>query len=413
MATKMLEPAERRAETLALAEAHINPARMAMLNAFGVDFVGARAEGYKVWDLNGREFLDFDLRAGVYNLGHRHPDIVSALTDALQTADMGFALYPGEAQTALAKKLASSSGTDYVIFTPSGTEANDMAIRCARRHTGKRRIISCDQGYHGASGLACAAGDPEFAAKYNSDYASEFTTVPVNDAEAIESELAKGDVAGVLLEPICNAAGYPAPPENYWSTVRALCDQYDVVLIADEIVTGLGRSGMVWGHQKHGIQPDIVVCGKGLSGGIYPISATMVAKRVAKWIPENDVSYAGTFAGGELACHVGARAFDLSVSDKTLSHGQNIADTFRAGLDDIASRNAVVREVRQFGLLFGLELDREGANWSTTLALFQNGVLAFPPVHADTVINLKPGHLVEESICTDALQRIEDVIGSL
>lgn len=402
-----------RRSALSRAKTHVHPARMDLLNAMKLNLVAARSEGYRVWDMDGREFLDMDLRAGVYNLGHRHPQMVTALAEALEYADMGFALFPGDQESALAEKLTRSSGTQYAIFTPSGTEANDMAIRSARRFTGKRRIVSASQGYHGASGLASAAGNPGFARSFVSDYPDEFTTVPVNDAGAIEAELSKGDVAALILEPVCNAAAYPTTPEGYWPAIRELCDSHGVVLIMDEIVTGLGRSGKVWGHQAIGIQPDIVVTGKGLSGGIYPIAATLLSGAVGQWLAEDSSGYAGTFAGGELACAVGSAAFDLSTSPETLEHANAMASKFREGLEAIRRHRPIISDIRQFGFLFAVEFDREGAGLALASHLFAKGVLTFPAVNAPSSLNLKLGHLVDQPFCHSMLERLDQAIGEL
>ncbi|MEM8605751.1 MAG: aminotransferase class III-fold pyridoxal phosphate-dependent enzyme [Myxococcota bacterium] len=386
---------------------------MTLLKSAGMDFVASHSEGYCVWDLDGREFLDLDLRAGVYNLGHRNPRVTEALQGALRSSDMGFALFPGEHQTALAEKLAASSGLDNVLFAPSGTEANDLAIQVARRHTGNRRILSCASGYHGAAGLASAAGNPEFSQNFNSDYPDEFATFPAGDLDSLRDELRRGDVAAVLIEPACNAAGYPTVPEGFWTEVQSTCAEHGALLIMDEIVTGLGRSGHVWGFQKVGVTPDIAVTAKGLSGGIYPIAAVLMSAESAQWLHQDFAGYAGTFAGGELACVVGSAAFDLSTSRETLENVHAAADHFADGLEAIRSRHSALKDIRQFGILFGLEFDLDGAGFAMVQALFRNGVLAFPAAHANRVVNLKPGLLVDEAFCSDALQRVEDAVKTL
>lgn len=396
-----------KALTLERFERHVNPARVAVLQALGMDLVAARSEGYRVWDFEGREFLDLDLRAGVYNLGHRNPEIVSALLHALERSDMGFALFPGQHQAALAEKLATSAQLWNVLFAASGTEANDMAIQVARRCTGRRRVLSCASGYHGATGLSSVAGNPAFAEKFNSDSPGEFATFPLNGLEALEHELRKDDVAAVIIESSCNAAGYPETTPSFWSDLRALCDKHGTALVLDEIVTGLGRSGQAWGFQKVGVKPDIAVTAKGLSGGVYPIAAVMLSEDYAAWLQEDYAGFAGTYAGGELACAVGLAALELSTSEETLANVNKVAAIFGDGLKDLCTRYAWVRGVRQFGLLFAIEIDGEDAGLPLIKALYDRGVLTFPAANAGNVVNLKLGHLVDEAFCTEALGRIE------
>ena len=397
----------RRDETLKRYAAHVNPARVGLLSALEIDLVAERSEGYRVWDIDGREFLDLDLRAGVYNLGHRNPDIIASLNDALAHCDMGFALFPGENQARLAEKLCQSSGLSRVLFAASGTEANDMGIQIARRVTGKRRIVSCASGYHGATGLSSAAGNSGFAERFNSSYPQEFVTAPVGDLDALDAELRKGDVAAVMLEPSCNAAGYPSLQAEYWTTVRGLCDLHGVLLIVDEIVTGLGRSGVAWGFQKIGVNPDIAVTAKGLSGGVYPVAAVMLAESASQWLGNDFAGFAGTFTGGELACAVGIRALEISTSDEALTRVQRNMNKFRAGLDELRDQFPCIVEIRQFGLLYALELEQQEGGITLISHLFAEGVLTFPAANAGNVVNVKLGHLVGDDFMDEALGRIE------
>ncbi|MEO1078720.1 MAG: aspartate aminotransferase family protein [Pseudomonadota bacterium] len=391
---------------------HINAARVGLLKALQIDLVVDRSEGYRVWDMDGREFLDLDLRAGVYNLGHRNPNIIAALKDALKNDDMGFALFPGANQSLLAEQLGKSSGLSHTLFAASGTEANDMAIQVARRITGRRRILSCSSGYHGATGLSSAAGNPEFSMRFNSDYPKEFVTFGVDEVETLELALKGEDIAAVVLEPSCNAAGYPSVRPTFWSDVRRLCDENGSLLIIDEIVTGLGRSGVPWGFQNVGANPDIAVTAKGLSGGVYPIAAVMLSDRSAAWLTQDFAGFAGTFAGGELACAVGIAALELSTSESTLARVNQNMQCFGRALHKLCSRRSWIAGVRQFGLLFGLELEGEDSGIRMIKHLFDQGVLTFPAANAGNVVNLKLGHLVDDEFCDGLLERMDGAFES-
>ena len=405
----------RRETTLAKYADHVNPARASILKMMGMDLVADRSEGYRIWDVDGSDYLDLDLRAGVYNLGHRNPQVIAALRTALGTADMGFALFPGEKQALLAEKLAASTTMKYTLFAPSGTEANDMAVQVARRITGNRRIISCGKAYHGATGLASAAGNPEFAARFNSVYPEEFAVFEVGDIEQISAELSAGDVAAVLIEPTCNAAAYPSVNEEFWPELRRLCCDNSTLLIMDEIVTGLGRTGHPWGFQRLGIKPDMVVSAKGLSGGVYPIAALMLSAECGGWLAEDFAGFAGTFAGGELACAVGLAALELSTSDNTLNQIAQTADYFGTGLSELCKGYPWVKEVRQVGLLYSLILDRSDGGLDLITQLFKQRLLTFPAAHASEAVNIKLGHLIDSAYCDEALERIDkamDVYGA-
>ena len=406
------EALKTRAHTLDLARKRLFPKRMEMFGAVGLDLVIGRREGYRFWDLDGREFQDLDLVGGLYNLGHRNPDLTAVLRKGLDEVDLGQAFFPSPPQAELAEKLATSTGLQYVVFAPSGTEANDVTIRSARRQTGRRKVVSCGSGYHGAAGLASAAGDASIAASFHSDYSDEFLMVPVNDLEAIEQAVGAGDVAALVLEPATNASGYPEAPAGFFAALRALCDRTGTVFVFDEVVTGLGRSGSLWGVERHDVRPDVLTIGKGLSGGIYPLAATILSADAGAWLERDLFGYAGSFAGGDLACLVGNAVFDRCSDPATLEHVEKMSRHVRTGLESIQSRRPVLSGIRQFGFLYGLELEIPDSNLRLMGALFAQGLFANIAGHTSNVLNLKPGLLVDEAFCDEALQRIDDALGT-
>ena len=162
------------------------------------------------------------------------------------------------------------------MFASGGSEAIDVAIKTARRATGRRRIVTLAAGYHGRTGLSGAAGEDAGAAYFLSDLPDQFAKVPFGDVDAIAAEMSTGDVAAVLLETVPATYGFPVPAEGYLPAVKALCEEHEALYIADEVQTGLGRTGRLWGVETFGVQPDILVTAKGLSGGMYPIAATVM-----------------------------------------------------------------------------------------------------------------------------------------
>lgn len=395
------------------AREHLFPNRIDVLSTIGADFVIGRREGYRFWDLDGREFMDFHLNGGTYSLGHRNPELLDALLTSLQTADVVNHHFANPARAELAEQLAHATGLQYVVFTPSGSEANDVAIKSARRCTGRRKIVSLNNGYHGRSGLSGAAGDDSFAAAFNSDYPNEFIKVPLNDLAAMETALSGQDVAAVLMETIPATSGFPMPEPDYLPGVRALCDRFGNLYIADEVQTGLGRTGKLWGVQCWDVQPDILITGKGLSGGLFPVSAAVMSEQVGAWLKEDGWGYVSTFGGSEPGCAVGCRALALCADPATLDNANKVASYLRAGLDDIQSRHAILEEIRQKGLVMGLKIDLPNGGVQMSRALIKSGIWVIFASFDPTVVQFKPGLLIDEAYCDEALQRVEEALSIL
>ena len=402
-----------KALVLQRARDYLFPQRIDQLSALGVDLVIGQREAYRFSDMDGREFMDFHLNGGTYSLGHRHPQLLAVLRESLEFADVGNHHFPNPARAELAKRLALATGLQYTVFTPSGAEANDVAIKSARRYTRRRKIVALEQGYHGRSGLSGAAGDDSSAAWFGSDYPEEFIKVPFNDIDAMERALGGADVAAVLMETIPATSGFPMPEPDYLPGVRALCNRYGTVYIADEVQTGLARTGKLWGVDCWAVKPDILITGKGLSGGLYPVSAAVLSNDVGAWLAEDGWGYVSTFGGAEPGCAVGCRALELCSDPATLANVEVIATYLRRGLEDIQGRQPFLSEIRQQGLVMGLKFDAPDGGMQMTGALFKKGIWAMFAAFDPSVLQLKPGLLVDTAYCDEALQRIEDALASL
>src|SRR3954447_6902881 len=236
-----------KAEVLELTHQFVAPHRVETWNALGTQLVIGRREGYRLWDLDGRELLDLHLNGGTFNLGHRNPEVLATLADAAGELDIGNHHFASAARAELGRELAGLTPGDltYSVFCASGSEANDVAIKTARHATGRRKIIGLDAGYHGRTGLSGAAGEATAARYFLSD-SKDFLTVPFGELEPIEALLRSGEVAGVILETVPATYGFPKPPPGYLQGVRALCDDYEAAYIADEVQSGLGRCGTLW-----------------------------------------------------------------------------------------------------------------------------------------------------------------------
>ncbi len=306
---------EEKRRVLELAERYVCPGRVRTFRALGVDLVIGRREGYRIWDLDGRELIDLHLNGGVFNLGHRNPELIATLKGALDTLDVGNHHFPSAARAELGEALARLTPGDlqYSVFASGGGEAIDLALKTARHATKRRKIVSIAKGYHGHTGLALAAGDERFSRMFLSEGPpGEFVQVPWNDLDAMASALSGDDVAAVVLETIPATLGFPLPAPGYLARVKALCKQHGALYVADEVQTGLGRTGTLWAVEQHDVEPDILVTGKGLSGGLYPIAATVLSRRVAGWLDEDGWGHVSTFGGAEVGCRVAQRVLEIT-----------------------------------------------------------------------------------------------------
>ena len=407
-----LEISARKREILAQNHEFLMPNRVELWTRAGVPLVIGRREGYRFWDLDGHELQDFHINGGTYNLGHRHPEMVAALVRGTETLDVGNHHFPSEARGRLAAKLAelTPGALHYSVFTPSGSEANDVAIKSARHATGRRKIVSLEAGYHGASGLSGAAGDDGNAVYFGSAYPDEFATVPFGDLGAIEKALSARDVAAVLIEPIPATFGFPIPDDAYLPGVRALCDRYETLLVADEVQTGLGRTGRLWASEAFGIEPDMLISGKGLGGGLYPIGVVVMTRRVGAWLSERGWGYVSTFGGSELGCAVALRGLELSAAPETARNVAERTEQLTDGLSELRSRHPFLCDVRQKGLIAGLGFDDPNGGMRMSAALYEVGLWAMFAGFDRRYLQFKPGLLVDRAYLDEAFEKLDTAL---
>ena len=301
-------PPADKAQVLQRSREYLFPHRIATLASLGVDLVIGQRAGYRFWDLDGREYMDFHLNGGTYSLGHRNPRLLATLRESLEYADIGNHHFTNPPRAELAERLAQATGLQYSVFTPSGAEANDVAIKSARRFTGRRKIVALEQGYHGRSGLSGAAGDDKTAAWFGSDYPEEFIKVPFNDVEAMERALAGDDVAAVLMETIPATSGFPLPEPGYLPAVKALCERHGTVYVADEVQTGFARTGRMFGIEHSGVRPDLMTVAKSMAGG-FPLSGVVGRAEVMDAAEPGGLG--GTYAGSPVACAATLAVMDV------------------------------------------------------------------------------------------------------
>ncbi len=322
----------------------------------------ARGRGSRVYDLEGREYVDFVAGIAVNLLGHAHPDLVLAIQRQVQHLIHTSNLYYTEPQVQLAKTLVEHSFAQKVFFCNSGAEANEAAIKLARKYAhdkygaGRYEIITMKHSFHGRTLATLTATGQEKVQKGFDPLMPGFSYVTFNDLSEVERAMTD-KTAAVMLEPIQAEGGVHVADRAYMQGLRELCRDRDVLLIFDEVQTGMGRTGTLFCYEHFGIQPDIMTLAKGLGGGV-PIGACLATDAVAKAFTPG--SHASTFGGNPLACAAGLAVLRVLLDGKILDHARRMGDYLGKGLAACKEKHRVITEVRGLGLLQGMELDIDG-----------------------------------------------------
>ena len=309
---------------------YVSPHKAATWSGYGIDFVMGRREGVYAWSLDGaKRLLNCHVNGGTFNLGHRHPALVRALQQAADSLDIGNHHFISAQRAELAARLAAITPGDiqYTIFGVGGGEAIDCAIKVARGSTRRLKIVSAFGAYHGHTGLALAAGE----AKYREPFGPlppGFVQIPFNDVEALAAAVDR-DTAAVIFETVPATLGMPIPAREFYPAVREICDRTGALFIADEVQTGLGRTGRMWGVDCYGVVPDILVTAKGLSGGMYPISATCLRPPLMDFFRDDPFIHVSTFGGAEIGCAVALAMLDIVTAPGFLGRGQRAGRVVR------------------------------------------------------------------------------------
>jgi acetylornithine/succinyldiaminopimelate/putrescine aminotransferase len=387
-----------------------NPDKTQFWQDAGIDLVIDRREGYLFWDMDGRRLIDLHLNGGTYNLGHRNAELIATLEHAMERFDIGNHHFPALARTALAEALVKTCAPNMrrVVYGASGGEATDIAIKTARHTKQRRKIVSIIKGYHGHTGLAVGTGDDRFSKLFLADNPDEFAHVPFNDVGAMEDALRGRDVAGVILETIPATYGFPLPLPGYLAEVKRLCERYDALFIADEVQTGFMRTGEMWGIYKAGVEPDIIIVGKAITGGMYPISCAILSDECSGWLEEDGFGHISTAGGAELGCIVGLKVLEICGRPEVRSMVHYIADRFGRGLRAIQNLYPDwFIGIRQDGVVMGLEFDHPQGAKIVMRHLYEHGVWAIFSTLDPRVLQFKPGILFTPELVDDVLERTE------
>ena len=381
-------------------------------NYLPLDVVITRGQGVWVYDVDGNRYLDCLSAYSALNQGHVHPKILQALQTQAAQLTLTSRAFRNDQLPLFYKELSDLTGYDMSLPMNTGAEAVESAIKLARkwayqvkgvpRH--QAEIITFQGNFHGRTTTIVSFSSEPFYRDDFGPFTPGFIMAPYGDAQAVE-RLITPNTAAVLVEPIQGEAGVNVPPQGYLRQLRQICDQHNVLLIADEIQTGLGRTGKLFASEHEGVRPDIAIVGKALSGGFYPVSAILADQPVMGLFQPGE--HGSTFGGNPLAAAVGRAALRVIVEEKLVENAARMGEYLQEQLAEIPSRN--VKEVRGKGLLIGVELKPEaGGARRFCEALQEQGVLA-KETHTH-VIRFAPPLIINRQDIDWALPRIREVL---
>jgi putrescine aminotransferase len=365
-------------------------------------------EGAKIRDITGREFIDCLGGYGVFTLGHRHPEVMAAVRAQLDRLALHSQKLLNPVQCEAARRLAQVSppGLTRTFFTNSGTEAVEGALKLARLHTRRHKFVSTVNSFHGKTmGSLSVTGRDIFRKPILP--LLPVTFVQYGDADAVARAI-DHETAAIIVEPVQGEGGVIVPPDDYWPALRRIASERNVLLIADEVQTGLGRTGRMFAVDHWGVVPDIMCLAKGLSGGVIPCGAFHTTDHLWKTYHPVPLFQTSTFGSNPLAMTCAAMAIEITVRDRLPERAREIGAWFLGELRALSqSVPGVVREVRGLGLLIGMEAATEEAGLRLSEELFDRDVLVAHTLNNPHVIRLEPPLIVERAVLGEVLVRLE------
>jgi putrescine aminotransferase len=373
-------------------------------------------QGAILHDLLGREYIDCLGGYGIFSAGVNHPKVLKAVASQLQRMALNSQELLEPWRAALARVLAEVTPGDLQnsFFINNGTDAIEGAIKLARLYTKRHTFISTLGGFHGKSmGSLSLMGKASFREPFQSGL-QDVRFVPYGDAAALEDELRRCDavgtyVAGVVLEPVQGEAGGVVPPDDYFPMARELCTRYGALLIADEIQTGMGRTGTLWGVDHWSVVPDIMCLGKSLGGGVMPLSAFIANPTVWEVMIPNPIIHSTTFGGNPLACAAGLAAIQVTLEEDLPGQAAAKGEFLLRELAGLQARYPqVLAEAHGMGLLIGMEFPAQEIGWKVAAGLFRRGVLVAGTYSKAQVIRIEPALGIPMGLLQEMLNRLED-----
>ncbi|GHO43206.1 putrescine aminotransferase [Ktedonospora formicarum] len=387
-------------------------------DAAAVEWTG---RGATFRDALGREFIDCLGGFGIFNLGWAHPRVVSAVQAQLAKSPLPTQELLDPLRGMLAHLLAeiTPGNIQYSFFVSSGTEAVEGAMKLAKLYTGKSGFIASVGGFHGkTAGSLSLTGKAAFRRPALPLHPNIYH-VPYGDAEAVEQQLriareVGNDIAAVVMEPIQGEAGAIVPPDDFWPALRRICDEYEVLLIADEVQTGMGRTGKLWGVEHWQVIPDIMTSAKALGGGVMPIGAFMATPKIWQVFNENPFIHTSTTGGNPLACAAAIAAINVTLEENIVEQAREKGLYFRQHLEALSERyRDVYCGISGKGLLLGQHFVDDETGYAVAAGLFKRGVLISGTLNNSRVIRVEPPLIISYAEIDAILNRLEDTLCSL
>lgn len=378
-----------------------------------------KGEGVFVWDVEGKKYYDFLSAYSAVNQGHSHPKIVEALVDQARKLALTSRAFYNSSLGEYEKMVTSLFGFDKVLPMNSGAEAVETAVKLARKWSyevkgiaeNTAKIIVCENNFHGrTTTIVSFSNDPDASKNYG-PFTPGFIKIPYNDIQALE-EVLKNDapnIAAFLVEPIQGEAGVYVPDEGYLKQASELCKKYNVLFIADEVQTGIARTGRLIACHHEDVQPDILVLGKAISGGMYPVSAVLANNSIMNVIHPGQ--HGSTFGGNPIACAVAMAALKVVEDEKLSERAEQLGKLFRSEIEKVIEKTDLITKVRGKGLLNAILINdapESSTAWDLCMALKENGLLA-KPTHGN-IIRLAPPLVITEEQLLDCVKIIEKTI---
>ncbi|MDC1105433.1 ornithine--oxo-acid transaminase [Prolixibacteraceae bacterium] len=386
-------------------------------NYHPIPAVLSKGEGIYVWDVEGNQYMDFLAAYSAVNQGHCHPRLVKTMQDQCQKLTLTSRAYYNDQLGEWEKYTAKLFGYDKMLPMNSGAEADETALKLLRKWAYKvkgipqdeAKIVVCDGNFHGRTiTIVSMSSDPSAYGGYG-PYTPGFIRIPYNDLEALENVLKDPHVAGLLIEPIQAEAGVYVPDDGFIKSASLLCKKHNCLLVADEVQTGLGRTGKMLACDHEGVRPDILVLGKAISGGMLPVSCVLADDEVMLTIQPGE--HGSTYGGNPLAAVVAIEALKILEEENLISNSETLGQLFRKEMNTIDS--PYIKEVRGKGLLNAIEIDASAPKsaWDLCLELKDKGILA-KPTH-DYNIRFTPPLVINEKQLREAIVIIKDVLSNI
>ena len=375
-----------------------------------------KGEGVHVWDVEGKKYYDFLSAYSAVNQGHCHPKIVDAMTQQAQKLALTSRAFHNDVLGKYEKYATEYFGFDKLLPMNTGAEAVETAIKISRKWAYEKKgvneteaqIIVCENNFHGRTTTIISFSNDEDARKNFGPYTPGFLKIPYDDIDALEETLnSNTNIAAFLVEPIQGEAGVYVPSEGFLKKAKALCEEHNVLFIADEVQTGIARTGKLLAVDHEGVKPDMLILGKAISGGLYPVSAVLANDEVMNVIKPGQ--HGSTFGGNPVACAVAMAALDVIKDEKLAENAEKLGNLFRRLLDDYIRNSNIVNLVRGKGLLNAIlinDSEESSTAWNICVKLKENGLLA-KPTHGNIIRFAPPLVMNEEQLrdCVDIITR--------